>query len=70
MSSIVFSAALDTTEARLNDAIQDVETRANMSGLELKCGKMFASYGLYKYLVDHSYRPNKHLDGLHEVCRI
>ncbi|EIE20243.1 O-methyltransferase [Coccomyxa subellipsoidea C-169] len=38
-----------------------------MSGLELKCGKAFASFELYKYLVDHSYRANKHLDELREV---
>ncbi len=41
-----------------------------MSGLELKCGKAFASFELYKYLVDHSYRANKHLDELHEVCML
>ena len=33
----------------------------------LKYGTGLGSPDLYQYLVEHSYRPNQHLDALHEV---
>lgn len=33
----------------------------------MKYGGGMGSSELYQYLVEHSYRPNKHLDALHEV---
>ncbi|KAK9903920.1 hypothetical protein WJX75_000536 [Coccomyxa subellipsoidea] len=35
--------------------------------LPIKYGSAFTNQNLYSYLVEHSYRPNKHLDELHEV---
>ena len=35
-----------------------------------KYGNLFANHALYEYLLTHSYRPNVHLDELHQVRRI
>ncbi|CAL8470927.1 g10469 [Coccomyxa elongata] len=39
----------------------------NRSMPDNKYGKLFANHALYDYLLTHSYRPNVHLDELHQV---
>ena len=63
---------LGTKEAALIFiAVRRSLNTANAEGMrwggDMKYGGGMGSPDLYQYLVEHSYRPNEHLDALHKV---